>query len=105
MWACSLASVSTVALSDRRVLTNAIAGDPLLETLTTRVIRCGKRAPAPPAPAAKGKKAKAVVEEAQPDEWEIELEDTGEQRLARRRPSLTSPRRDSTLPRGRRSAK
>nr|CRX79096.1 hypothetical protein ls5930a1_00144 [Leucosporidium scottii] len=49
--------------------------DPLLERLTTRVVSCEKRAPAP-APAAKGKKSKAVVEEAQADEWEVELEDT-----------------------------
>ncbi|ORY83563.1 Threonyl/alanyl tRNA synthetase [Leucosporidium creatinivorum] len=49
--------------------------DPLLERLTTRVVSCSKRAPAP-APPAKGKKSKVVVEEAQPDEWEIELEDT-----------------------------
>lgn len=47
-------------------------GDPLLETLVTRVVRCDKKAPAPAAPLAKGKK------QAQPDEWEIELEDTGE---------------------------
>lgn len=52
-------------------------GDPLLQQLTTRVVSCEKCEKCAGGTAAKGKKSKAVVEEAQSDEWEIELEDTG----------------------------
>lgn len=50
--------------------------DPLLESLDAEVIRCDKVLRAPVAPAGKGKKAKAPVEELA-DEWEVELDDTG----------------------------
>lgn len=77
-------------------------GDPLLHQLTTRVVSCSKRALAAPAPASKGKKSKAVVEEAQPDEWEIELEDTGDLDAAGDRPRaslLTSVSAQCSSPR------
>ncbi|GAA5880544.1 hypothetical protein JCM8547_002277 [Rhodosporidiobolus lusitaniae] len=53
--------------------------DPLLSTLTTRVVRCDKVTVAPFAPAEAGKKAKkGTKDEAaeKKDEWEVELEDT-----------------------------
>lgn len=56
--------------------------DPLLSSLTTEVTRCDKR---PPAPVVKGKKGKGAAVNEVPDEWEVELLDTGASCLSWRR--------------------